>query len=278
VILSIQSHVSYGYVGNKAAVFPLQSMGFDVAPINTVQFSNHTGYGKWQGEIFSANHMMNIAKGIEDIGQASKCEAILSGYMGSKEICEAVQKIVKRYRSINPNLLYLCDPVMGGKTCFVKLEVVDFFKRSLLADIITPNQYEAELLSNTEIKDIKSLKTVAKRFHENEIKIVVITGISIPELPDTLYVFVSDNKNQYIIKTNAYDFPTPINGTGDLLSALFLGYYLKVKEIARAIQYSIYFMQKVLENTYSIKETELQVLSEKYQIETIDNIPELVSI
>jgi pyridoxine kinase len=278
VILSIQSHVSYGYVGNKAAVFPLQSIGFDVSPINTVQFSNHTGYGKWQGNIFSADHIMNIAEGIEDIGQANKCEAILSGYMGSREICEVVQKIVKRYRAINPNLLYLCDPVMGGKTCFVKPEVVDFFKRNLLADIITPNQYEAELLSDTRINDIKSLKTVAKHFHENGIKIVVVTGISIPELPDALYVFVSDNKKQYIIKTRAYSFSTPINGTGDLLSALFLGYFLKIKEIARAMQYSVYFTQKVLENTCDMKETELQVISEKYCIETVGNVPELIPI
>ena len=67
-ILSIQSHVAYGYVGNKAATFPLQSMGYDVWPVNTVQFSNHTGYGKWQGIIFSKEHIGNVIQGIEDLG------------------------------------------------------------------------------------------------------------------------------------------------------------------------------------------------------------------
>jgi pyridoxine kinase len=278
MILSIQSHVAYGYVGNKAAVFPLQSMGYDVCPINTVQFSNHTGYGKWQGEIFDAKHIIKIANGIEDIGQAHKCKAILSGYMGSKEICEAVQKIVKKYKSINPDLLYLCDPVMGGNTCHVKSEVVDFFKEGLLADIITPNQYEAEILSNIKINNINDLKAIATYFHEKEIKIVVITGIAISEKPDMLFIFVSDNKNQYIIKTEEYNFSPPINGTGDLLSALFLGYYLKTKDVGKSLQYSVYFTQKVLDNTYDMEETELQILSEKYQIENLNTLPELMRI
>lgn len=278
MILSIQSHVVYGYVGNKAAVFPLQSMGYDVCPINTVQFSNHTGYGKWQGEIFDAEHIIKIANGIEDIGQAHKCKAILSGYMGSKEICEGVQQIVKKYKAINPGLLYLCDPVMGGDTCHVKSEVIDFFRENLMADIITPNQNEAEILSNIKIKDIKSLKTAAKYFHEKEIKIVIITGITISEKPNMLFIFVSDNKNKYIVKTEEYKFFTPINGTGDLLSALFLGYYLKTKDIGKTLQYSIYFIQKVLCNTYNLKETELQVLSEKYQIENLGILPELIKI
>jgi pyridoxine kinase len=253
-------------------------MGFDVSSINTVQFSNHTGYGRWRGEVFNAEHIMDIAKGIEDIGQASKCTAILSGYMGSRAICEAILKIVERYKSINPDLLYLCDPVMGGKTCFVKPEVVDFFKENLFADAVTPNQYEAELLSDIKVSNVKSLKTIAERFHKNKIKIVVITGVSIPELPNALYVFVSDGQNQYVIKTEEYNFSAPINGTGDLLAALFLGCYLKTKNAARAAQYSVYFMQKVLKNTYDSKEKELQVLSEKYQIETTDCMPELTRV
>ncbi len=278
MILSIQSHVAYGYVGNKAAIFPLQSIGYDVCPINTVQFSNHTGYGKWQGDIFDAAHIIKIANGIEDIGQAHKCKAILSGYMGSKEICDAVQHIVKKYKTLNSDLLYLCDPVMGGDTCHVKSEVVDFFRKNLMADIIIPNQNEAEILSNIKINDIKSLKAVTKYFHEKEIKIVIITGIAISEKPNILFVFISDNKNQYIIKTEEYKFPTPINGTGDLLSALFLGYYLKTKDIGKTLQYSVYFIQKVLCNTYSLKETELQVLSEKYQIGNLNTLPELIRI
>lgn len=59
-ILSIQSHVAYGYVGNRAATFPLQRLGFDVWAVNTVQFSNHTGYGAWKGEAFSPAHVRAV--------------------------------------------------------------------------------------------------------------------------------------------------------------------------------------------------------------------------
>jgi pyridoxine kinase len=119
-ILSIQSHVVYGYVGNKAATYPLQSMGFDVWPINTVQFSNHTGYRKWQGKIFSAEQIIKLVDGIFDIGQQHKCKAILSGYMGSSEICNAVSQIVQKFKNFNKNIIYLCDPVIGNNNCYVK--------------------------------------------------------------------------------------------------------------------------------------------------------------
>ncbi|MDD3182489.1 MAG: pyridoxal kinase [Alphaproteobacteria bacterium] len=188
-ILSIQSHVAYGYVGNKAAVYPLQSMGYDVWPVHTVQFSNHTGYGKWTGEIFSAEHVREVVRGIEALGKASECRAILSGYMGSREICEAVAEITRHFKTINPGLLYLCDPVIGNTTCFVKPEVLDFFQTQLTADIITPNQYEAETLSGMPITNATSLKNVACFFHDRGTRIVVITGIKLPDVAEGLCVF-----------------------------------------------------------------------------------------
>ncbi|GAK73834.1 pyridoxal kinase, partial ['Chrysanthemum coronarium' phytoplasma] len=112
-ILSIQSHVVYGYVGNKAAVYPLQNMNFDVWPINTVQFSNHTGYQKWQGQIFNKQNIVDLVEGLFALGVEKQCQAILTGYMGSLYICEAVLEIVARFKRTNPDILYLCDPVMG---------------------------------------------------------------------------------------------------------------------------------------------------------------------
>jgi pyridoxine kinase len=277
-ILSIQSHVVYGYVGNKAAVYPLQYMGYDVWPINTVQFSNHTGYGKYQGEIFTAEHILQLAAGIIDIGQAHKCRAILSGYMGSKAICEAVQTIVQQFKANNADLLYLCDPVIGNNNCFVKPEVFEFFKEKLSADIITPNQYEAEVLSDTKIINISSLKTTAEILHKRGINTVVITGLKLSDITDGLCVFASDGKNQYLVKTQEYPFATPVNGTGDLFSSLYLGFYLRTKDIALALQNTVYNLQKVLENTYKLNERELQLLSVKYDAHDVSELPSLITI
>jgi pyridoxine kinase len=194
-ILSIQSHVACGYVGNKAATYPLQAMGYDVWPVNTVQFSNRTGYGKWQGAVFSAEHIRNIINGIEDLGEAGKCKAILSGYMGSAETCEEVQRAARRFKKLNKELVYLCDPVIGNTNCYVKPEVLDFFKKNLSADIITPNQFEAEILSGVKITDTESIKVVAKIFHELGIKIIVITGVKFLDASDdSSYIFVSNEQ------------------------------------------------------------------------------------
>lgn len=277
-ILSLQSHVAYGYVGNKAAVYPLQYMGYDVWPINTVQFSNHTGYGKWQGDIFTAAHIKNVVQGIFDIGQAHKCKAILSGYMGSKAICEVVATVVQRFKASNQELCYLCDPVIGNNSCYVKPEVLEFFQEKLLADIITPNQYEAEILSNMQATDISSVKKIARYFHDRDIKIVIITGLNLLDVQNSLVVFVSDGKNQYLLPTQEYHFPIPVNGTGDLFSSLYLGYYLRMKNIGVALQHTVHHLQQVLKNTYEGKERELQVLSVRYDLAYIQALPTLITI
>jgi len=275
-ILSIQSHVAYGYVGNKAAVFPLQSMGFDVWPVHTVQFSNHTGYGKWQGEIFSADHVLNVVRGIEELGLVPQCRAILSGYMGSREICDAVAATVKRFKQINPSLLYVCDPVIGNTNCFVKPEVLDFFKSHLVADIITPNHFEAEALTGQKITDTRTLRRAFQFFHDKGIGLVVITGLKLTDRADKLCVAASDGVQVSLVQTHEFVFPVPVNGTGDLLSALFLGCYLTRKDVGLALRQVVHMMHKVLQNTFDAQTRELQVLSEKYDLSSLTALPDLI--
>jgi pyridoxine kinase len=262
-ILSIQSHVVYGYVGNKAAVYPLQSMGYDVWPVNTVQFSSHTGYKNWQGDVFSREHIKKVINALEGMESIGQCRAILSGYMGSQDICFEVKETVERFKARNDKLLYLCDPVMGNVNCFVKPEVVDFFKNNLIADIITPNQFEAEMLSGVKINNVQDLKETANDFHNLGIKVVVITGVKCPSLED-LCVFVSDGAGQYVIPVREYDFEVSPNGTGDLFSAVFLGSYLSHHNALEAVKSAVYFMDLVLRNTFEAKIRELQVISARY--------------
>ena len=264
-ILSIQSHVVYGYVGNKAAVYPLQSMGYDVWPVNTVQFSSHTGYKEWQGEVFSREHIKKVIQGIENIGAIAECKAILSGYMGSKDTCLEVVETVQRFKAQNSKIIYLCDPVIGNINCYVKPEVLEFFKTSLHADIITPNQFEAEILSGISIKNILDLKAVAAYFHNLGINVVVITGIkNLTEVANDLSTFVSDKINQHIIFTKEYDFKIPLNGTGDLFSSVFLGSYLVNNDAIEATKNALYYMDRVVKNTLNLGARELQVISTYY--------------
>ena len=159
-VLSIQSHVAYGYVGNRAAIFPLQRLGLDASAINTVQFSNHTGYGKWTGEIFSAEHINDIYEGtLERIDGGY--DALISGYAGSVAIAKVIVDIAHKERKKNKDFIFSLDPVMGdvGRGFFVNPEVSDYFKESAVkeADILCPNHFEFNFLSSTEVKTKEKL-------------------------------------------------------------------------------------------------------------------------
>lgn len=244
-------------------------MGYDVWPINTVQFSTHTGYNNWKGEIFARQHIRNLIDALLELNLANKCEAILSGYMGSEDTCQEVYETVKRFKKENQNVLYLCDPVIGNINCFVKPEVLDFFKNNLNADIITPNQFEAETLSGFKITNINSLKKAADYFHNLGIKIVVITGVSFEA---DLNIFVSNEDEQYLIPIEELTFKTPVNGTGDLFSATFLGSYLSTRNALKAALNATYYMNLIVKNTFESGEKELQVLSSHYEIKN-RNLP-----
>lgn len=272
-ILSIQSHVAYGYVGNKAAVFPLQSMGYEVWPINTVQFSNHTGYGKWKGEIFSNSHIDQVVKGLEDLEKINECEAILSGYLGTHQIGVSILEYVERFKVKNPDLLYLCDPVVGdvGRGVFVKPEIVAFFQKHLRADIITPNHFEAEILAERTIQTIEDAQKVANYFHERGVKIVLITSLIVEETPtDKIYVFLSEEGSCLLGEAPLYDFPTALNGTGDLFSALFLGNYLKTRNSETALKKTLASMDAVMRETFNSQSRELKLLASDYRVSAID--------
>ncbi len=141
-ILSIQSHVAYGHVGNDAAVFTLQRMGVEVWPIHTVQFSNHTGYGDWKGRVFDAGMINEVVAGIAQRGVLGECDGVLSGYMGSVDIGAAILDAVAVVKRANPNAKYCCDPVIGdvGRGIFVRDGIPDFMKDKAVraADVITP--------------------------------------------------------------------------------------------------------------------------------------------
>ena len=153
-ILSIQSHVAYGHVGNSAAVFPLQRLGHEVWPVLTVNFSNHTGYGAWRGPLIAPADVTDVITGIEERGAFTACDAVLSGYQGSPAIAEVIVDAVRRVKEANPEATYTCDPVMGNAKsgCFVNPEIPPVIREKVVpvADILTPNQFELGFMTDTD--------------------------------------------------------------------------------------------------------------------------------
>ena len=166
-ILSIQSSVAYGHVGNSAAVFPLQRLGIEVWPVITVHFSNHTGYGAWRGPVLGPDDIAEVLTGIEERGVLPSCNAVLSGYMGDAGLGRLIVDAAAKVKALNPQALYCCDPVMGdvGRGFFVRPGIPDFMRQTAVpaADIITPNAFELAWLTDTPIASVPDASRAAAR-------------------------------------------------------------------------------------------------------------------
>lgn len=209
-ILSIQSWVSYGHVGNAAAVFPLQRMGFEVWAIHTVQFSNHTGYGQWKGMILPPEHLVAVVEGIAEREVLGQCDAVLSGYMGSGGTAEAILSALGKVRQLNPSALFCCDPVMGdeGRGLFVRPEIPEIIKTQVLpqADILTPNQFELELLTGLSTKTLpealEAARIVRARMHPGGPRIVVVTSLLRQGAPEnTIETLAVAEEGAWLVRT-----------------------------------------------------------------------------
>ena len=164
-ILSIQSSVAYGHAGNSSAVFPLQRLGHEVWAVNTVHFSNHTGYGAWRGPLLAPSDVAEVITGIEERGVLPQCDAVLSGYQGAEEVGEVVLDAVARVKAANPAAVYCCDPVMGdvGRGFFVRPGIPEFMRDKVIpaADLATPNQFELEFLTGRQVGSTDDLLDAA---------------------------------------------------------------------------------------------------------------------
>lgn len=238
-ILSIQSHVAYGHVGNAAAVFPMQRLGHEVWPIHTVQFSNHTGYGAWRGQVFEAGLIDECVAGIAERGVLGTCDGVLSGYMGGPETGEAVLRAVAKVRAANARATYCCDPVMGdvGRGLFVRPGIPEFFTRRAvpLADILTPNQFELDLLTGLPSTTQDQARRALASLHALGPKVVLVTSLLTQETPaGTLDIVASDGKNIWLVRTPKLD--VALNGAGDSIAALFFVHWLAGGSARQALE------------------------------------------
>src|SRR5580698_4356589 len=180
-ILSIHSSVAYGHVGNSAAVFPLQRIGVEVWPVNTVHFSNHTGYGAWRGTVLTAETVADVIQGIDERGVLHECDGILSGYMGDASLGVVILDAVDRVKKANPNAVYCCDPVLGdiGRGFFVRPGIPEFMRDQAVpaATLVTPNQFELEYLSKQEVTDLESALISVDQVMRSGPRVVLVTSL-----------------------------------------------------------------------------------------------------
>ena len=270
-ILSIQSHVAYGHVGNAAAVFALQRLGAEVWPLHTVQYSNHKGYGTWTGRDFSAAHIRDLVKGLAARGALAACDAVLSGYVGPAAMGAAIEQAVKRTRRANPAALYACDPVMGDHageggsgSLYVAADIPDFFRaRALpLADIVTPNRFELEILSGRPIASLDDALAAARGVLKMGPKVLLLTSLRVESTsPEEIEMLAVTAEAAWRVRTPFLRLdPTP-NGAGDTVAAVFLARYLKTRQVPAALGHAAAAIYAVIAATRAAGTRELQLIA-----------------
>ncbi len=267
-ILSIQSWVSYGHVGNASAVFPLQRLGANVWSIHTVQFSNHTGYGHWTGQVYSGQSVRDLVDGIAARDALRSCDAVLSGYMGDAEIGEAILHAVDQVRAANPTAVYCCDPVIGDTDTgvYVRPGIEAFMRDRTLpqADIATPNRFELERLTGLPCATIEDAKTavtaLAATMRPGGPRCVLLTSLETATTPgDHIDMMVAEGGAFHILRTPR--LPVSVNGAGDAIAALFLFHRLNTGSAVQALEAAGSSIHGLLRRTAEAGSREIQLIA-----------------
>jgi pyridoxine kinase len=260
-ILSIQSAVAYGHVGNSVAVFPLQRLGHEIWPVDTVQFSNHTGYGAWRGRAWDAATIAEVIGGIGDRGAWASCEAVLSGYLGEVGLGEVVLTAAAAAKAANPAALYCCDPVIGDDHTgvFVKPGIAEFFRDRAIpaADILTPNRFELALLAERHIADVDDALAAAAALRRRGPRLVLVTSLAGDG--GEIAMLAAANDGAFLVSTPRV--PILADGAGDLTAALFLGFFLRSRDAEQALGKTASAVHAVIDATARSGEPELQIVA-----------------
>jgi pyridoxine kinase len=268
-ILSIQSSVVYGHVGNSAAVFPLQRLGIEVWPINTVHFSNHTGYGSWRGAVLPTPVVEDLVLGLTERGVLPLCDGLLSGYMGDAALGRIILDLVQRVRTVNPSAVYCLDPVMGdvGRGFYVRPGISELMRDEALplATVITPNQFELEFLAGHPVVDLESTIAAIQQLRDRGPSVVLVTSLSRADSdPDTIEVMAVDTQSACLIATPR--LPISVNGAGDATAAIFLAHWLMGNPLAVALEKTVNSIFAVLALTAEKNAREIQLVAAQDQI------------
>ncbi len=274
-VLSIQSSVAYGHVGNSAAVFPLQRLGHEVWPVITVHFSNHTGYGSWRGPLLDPDDVRDVIAGIEERGVLGTADAVLSGYQGDPAVGAVVLDAVERVKAANPDAVYCCDPVMGdvGRGMFVKEGIPEYMREQVVprADIVTPNHFELDFLSGRRTTTIAEVLDAVDVVRATGPRHVLVTSVMHADsAPGTLDVVAVSDDGAWSLTTSL--LPISPNGCGDLTAALYLAHLWTTGSAPTALERTTSSVYAVLEATLAAGTREIQLVASQ---EALANPPAL---
>lgn len=274
LVLSIQSHVAYGHVGNDAAMLPLQLLGIEPMAVHTVQFSNHTGYGEFKGQVFTPAHVQDVLDGLRARGVLARCTAVLSGYLGDAGVGEAILSAVQEVRAAQPKAHYLCDPVMGdvGRGVFVRPGIPDFLRKRALsqASVITPNHYEFELLCGGPLTTVQAAtqaaRTMLAQMHDSQTALIVITSLRTGDLPsDQLATLAVTADKAWLVQTPYIDLHPLPNGMGDVFAAVLLGHLIQERSIPDAVSRAVSTLYAMVSRT-KVGQRDLPLVASREQI------------
>ncbi len=265
-ILSIQSSVAYGHVGNSAATFPLMRLGVEVWPVLTVHFSNHTGYGAWRGPLMSAGDVADVILGIDERDVLHKVDAVLSGYQGAKEVGAEVLRAVELVKQRNPDAIYCCDPVIGdvGRGVFVRPGIPEFMRDHVVpaAQIVTPNHFELDFLTGRHSETVAEIVEAADELRSRGPDLVLVT--SAIAQADSLTMLAVSSAGAWQVTTPLLD--RTFTGSGDLTSAMFLAQYLETRDPGVAVGRTADVVYSVLKATTDAGSSELLLVGAQDEI------------
>ena len=270
-ILSIQSSVAYGHVGNSAATFPLMRSGVEVWPVLTVHFSNHTGYGEWRGPLLAADDVADVIKGIDERGVLPRVDAVLSGYQGAEAVGAVVLDAVELVKERSPRAIYCCDPVMGdvGRGFFVRPGIPEFMRDRVVpkAQIVTPNHFELDFLTGRETHTLDEVIDAAHALRAVGRETVLVTSVVTDTTEDdSLTMLAVTGEGAWQVVTPRLD--RTFTGSGDLTAAIFLAHWLRTQSAAEAVGATADIVYSVLKQTADSGLSELQLVAAQDEIVT----------
>lgn len=268
-VISIQSQVAFGHVGNSAAVFPMQMHGIDVIAVPTTLLSNRPGYPTIRGRVLDAQLVSDLLLGIEERGAVDACSMIVSGYLGSPDIAVLVADFVARAKARRPSLLYCCDPVLGDRDrgMFVKPEIPPIVRDRLcpLADIVTPNHFEFDYLAGAAATTSSQMTAQAQTLLARGPSTVVITSAELPDTPGSEIETLAVERSQgWRVRTPKLAISP--SGTGDLFAALFASARVRGQTTPQALGHAASAIYAVLERTAARGTEEMRIVESAEQL------------
>jgi pyridoxine kinase len=262
-VLSIQSSVAYGHVGNSAAVFPLQRLGHEVWPVLTVHFSNHTGYGAWRGPVFPASDVADVIAGVEALGVLGGCDVVLSGYLGDPAVGAVVLDAVEKVKAANPDAWFCCDPVMGdaGVGMFVRAGIPEYLRDSVVpkADLLTPNQFELDFLAGATTRSLEDVLDAVEVVRARGPRDVLVTSVLGAEDDGSLDLVAVSDSGAWAVSTPV--LPVTVSGCGDVTAALYVAHLHATGSPAIALERTASTVFTILETTHAAGTSEIQLVA-----------------